>query len=78
MEKASEAMYGNFYEAPWQPVREGIGRVVFAGAHAKGCTLALAECQNGNAVRPHTHPHAQLASSCGASATTMWTASPTA
>ena len=52
MEKASEAMYGNFYEAPWQPVREGIGRVVFAGAHAKGCTLALAECQNGNAVRP--------------------------
>ena len=61
MEKASEAMYGNFYEAPWQPVREGIGRVVFAGAHAKGCTLALAECQNGNAVRPHTHPHAQLA-----------------
>lgn len=24
-------------------------------------TLALAECQNGNAVRPHTHPHAQLA-----------------
>lgn len=61
MAKASEAVYGNFYEGPWQPVREGIRRVVFAGGQAQGCTLALAECQNGNAVRPHTHPHAQLA-----------------
>ena len=60
MAKASEAVYGNFYEGPWQPVREGIRRVVFAGGQAQGCTLALAECQNGNAVRPHTHPHAQL------------------
>ena len=30
MEKASEAMYGNFYDSPWQQVLEGIGRVVFA------------------------------------------------
>lgn len=63
MAKASEEIYGNWYEedAKWQPVRAGIRRVVFAGAHTKGCTLAVSECANGNAVRPHTHPHAQLA-----------------
>ena len=61
MAKASEAVSGNWYESPWQPVRGGITRVAFAGAYTKGCTLAVTECQNGNEVRPHTHPHAQLA-----------------
>jgi len=54
---------GNWYESPWQPVRAGITRVVFAGHETedKGITCAVAACENGNAVRPHTHPHAQLA-----------------
>lgn len=59
--KASEIMSGNWYDSPWQPVRDGITRVVFAGGLTKGATLAVAACENGNAVRPHTHPHAQLA-----------------
>lgn len=78
MEKASEAMYGNFYEAPWQPVREGIGRVVFAGAHAKGCTLLSQSVRMATLCVLTRTPMPSWPSSCGASATTMWTASPTA
>lgn len=54
---------GNWYESAWQPVREGITRVVFAGRETDGlgATLAVAACENGNAIRPHTHPYAQLA-----------------
>lgn len=61
MSKASEVMSGNWYDSPWQPVRDGITRVVFAGGLTKDATLAVAACENGNAVRPHTHPYAQLA-----------------
>lgn len=58
-----EVSHGNFYKDPAQPVRAGITRVVVAGhdTEDKGVTLAMAACENGNAKRPHTHPHAQLA-----------------
>ena len=55
--------HGNWFESAQQPVREGITRVVFAGRETEklGATLAVATWENGNAVRPHTHPYAQLA-----------------
>ena len=58
-----ETAHGNFYKDPHQPVRPGITRCIPAGhvTMDKGCTLSLAKCDNGNAKRPHTHPHAQLA-----------------
>ena len=56
-----EIAHGNWNEAPQQPVRAGITRVVLAGHETKDFTLAMAKCENGNAKRPHKHPHAQLA-----------------
>ena len=58
-----EVSHGNYYTDPQQPVRAGITRAM-VGAHDTldyGVTLAMAKCDNGNAKRPHTHPHAQLA-----------------
>ena len=74
MEKASEAMYGNFYEAPWQPVREGIGR-----EHMPRAAPWLSQSVRMATLCVLTRtPMPSWPSSCGASATTMWTASPTA
>ena len=51
---------GNWNESPWQLVREGIDRVVFAmEADSVSCTVARVE--NGNAIKPHTHPNEQVA-----------------
>ncbi len=46
---------GNWSNLPWQEVREGITRVVFGmGADNINCTIN--KVNNGNEVRPHTHP----------------------
>ncbi len=51
---------GNWNELPWQEVRAGISRVVFGmGADNVSCTANRVD--NGNEVRPHTHPNEQIA-----------------
>lgn len=46
---------GNWNNLPWQEVREGITRVVFGmGADNINCTINKVD--NGNEVRPHSHP----------------------
>ena len=61
MAKISEAMVGNWNESPWQPVRDGIRRVVLSGTHTENSTLQISECANGCAIRPHSHPYVQVA-----------------
>jgi len=51
---------GNWNESPWQKVREGITRVVFAmEADSVCCTIGLVE--NDNEIKPHSHPNEQIA-----------------
>jgi quercetin dioxygenase-like cupin family protein len=51
---------GNWNTSPWEPVREGITRVVFAmEADSVCCTIGRVE--NGNEVKPHRHPNEQVA-----------------
>jgi quercetin dioxygenase-like cupin family protein len=42
----------------WQTVREGVFRKGFTGA---GATLALHKLMPGHELRPHSHPHEQIA-----------------
>lgn len=56
----SKIASGNWNESPWQLVREGITRVVFA-MEADSCACTVARVENGNEVKPHTHPNEQVA-----------------
>jgi mannose-6-phosphate isomerase-like protein (cupin superfamily) len=52
---------GNWNELPMQPLRPGIERVVFAqGAQDLVC-CTIGRVENGHEVKPHTHPHDQIA-----------------
>ncbi|GAA0720288.1 cupin domain-containing protein [Clostridium malenominatum] len=55
-----KAEYGNWNESKWQPVREGIDRVVL-GLTAETMSCTVAECKSGNEVKPHSHPNEQIA-----------------
>jgi mannose-6-phosphate isomerase-like protein (cupin superfamily) len=56
----SKIANGNWNETKWQPLRAGIERVVFAmEADTLCCTIGRVE--NGNEVKPHTHPNEQVA-----------------
>jgi quercetin dioxygenase-like cupin family protein len=50
---------GNWFEAEWEPVREGISRVVF-GISADGTTLSVADVRSGHETKPHSHPAQQV------------------
>lgn len=51
---------GNWFETPWEKLRPGIERVVFAmEADSMSCTIG--RVQNGHEVKPHSHPNEQIA-----------------
>ncbi|WMJ76952.1 MULTISPECIES: cupin domain-containing protein [unclassified Sedimentibacter] len=51
---------GNWNKLPWQEVREGISRVVF-GTGVDNISCTINKVDNGNEVRPHSHPNEQIA-----------------
>lgn len=51
--------HGNWFESEWEPVREGISRIVF-GISAEGTTLAIADVRNGHETKPHSHAAQQI------------------
>lgn len=51
---------GNWFEVPWQPVRRGITRTIFAMGSDK-VTCAIGACENGHELNPHSHPYEQIA-----------------
>ncbi|MDF2503399.1 MAG: cupin [Clostridiaceae bacterium] len=51
---------GNWNELPWEEVREGITRVVFA-MEADSVCCSINKVENGNEVKPHKHPNEQVA-----------------
>jgi len=56
----SKVASGNWNDAPWRPVREGIKSVVF-GMEADSMCCTMGEVCNGHATMPHTHPNEQIA-----------------
>jgi mannose-6-phosphate isomerase-like protein (cupin superfamily) len=56
----SKISYGNWNESKWQPLRAGIERVVF-GMDADSMCCTIGRVENGNEVKPHTHPNEQIA-----------------
>lgn len=52
--------HGNWNEAKWEPLREGMKRIVF-GMAAKGMSSTITEVLNGHETRPHIHPNEQIA-----------------
>jgi quercetin dioxygenase-like cupin family protein len=52
---------GNWNESPWQEVRAGISRVVFGMGVADNISCTVSKVDNGNEVKPHTHPNDQIA-----------------
>jgi len=56
----SKISYGNWNETKWQPLRAGIERVVF-GMDADSMCCTVGRVENGNEVKPHTHPNEQIA-----------------
>ena len=55
-----KAEHGNWNEAPWEPVRDGIKRVVF-GMSAEGMSCTISEVKAGHETKPHSHPSEQVA-----------------
>lgn len=56
----SQVEHGNWFEVPWEPVRKGITRTIFAlGSERFSC--ALGACENDHALNPHRHPFEQVA-----------------
>lgn len=51
---------GNFLKAPYQPLRDGMERVVFA-MEAEHMCCAIAKVENGHEIRPHSHVNEQIA-----------------
>lgn len=56
----SEVNCGNWYDNPWEPVRKGITRTVFA-MDMDHFTCAIGACENDHELNPHTHPYEQVA-----------------
>lgn len=56
----STVEHGNWNDVPWEPIRGGITRTVFAMG-AKGLCLTIGEVKEGHVTKPHTHPHEQVA-----------------
>jgi mannose-6-phosphate isomerase-like protein (cupin superfamily) len=52
---------GNWNEFPYQFMREGISRVVFGTGAAEHVCCTMGRVENGHEVKPHTHPHDQIA-----------------
>jgi len=51
---------GNWFEAPREPLRPGIERVVFA-MEADTVCMTIGWVSNGHEVKPHSHPNEQIA-----------------
>lgn len=52
---------GNWNKLPWQPLREGMERVVFGSGAQDLMCCTINRVENGHEIKPHSHPHSQVA-----------------
>ncbi|GAB6107805.1 cupin domain-containing protein [Fusibacter bizertensis] len=56
----SKIASGNWNQAPWQVLRPGVERVIFA-MEADGVCCQIGRVENDNEIRPHSHENEQIA-----------------